>query len=46
MDLVNHLPKMIDKGDCKGRKGPIEIYVCRVLIERGVWKVIMKQQMS
>ena len=23
--LVNHLLKMLDKGDCEGRKGPVEI---------------------
>jgi hypothetical protein len=25
MVLVNHLLKMLDKGDCEGRKGPVEI---------------------
>ena len=25
MDLVNHLLNVIDKGDCEGRKGPVEI---------------------
>ena len=46
MVLVNHLLKMADKGDCEGRKGPVEIYVCGVLIEMAVWKVIMKRQTS
>jgi len=46
MILVNRLPKMLDKGDCEGRKGPVEIYVCGVLIEIGVWKVMMKRQTS
>ena len=23
--LVNHLLKVLDKGDCEGRKGPVEI---------------------
>ena len=46
MDLVNHLPNMIDKGDCEGRKGPVDIYVCGVLIERAVWKVMMKRHKS
>ena len=38
--------KIVDKGDSEGRKGPVEIYVCGVLIERGAWKVMMKRQMS
>ena len=46
MVLMNHVLKMVDKGDSEGRKGPVEIYVCGVLIERGAWKVIMKRQMS
>ena len=46
MDLVNHLPNMVDKGDCEGRKGPVDIYVCGVLIERAVWKVMMKRHKS
>ena len=33
--LVNHVPKMLDNGDCEGRTGPVEIYVCGVLIEMG-----------
>ena len=37
---------MLDKGECKGRKGTVEIYVCGVLIEIGVWKVTMKRQTS
>ena len=46
MVLVNHVLKIVDKGVSEGRKGPVEIYVCGVLIERGAWKVIMKRQMS
>ena len=46
MDLVNPVLKMVDKGDCEGRKGPVEIYVCGVLMERGVRKAMMKRQMS
>ena len=46
MVLVNHSLKMLDKGDCEGRKGPVEIYVCGVLIEIGVWNVMMKRQIS
>jgi len=46
MVLGNHLLKVLDKGDCEGRKGPVEIYVCGVLIEMGVWKVMMKRQTS
>ena len=46
MALVNHVLKMVDKGDSEGRKGPVEIYVCGVLIDRGVWKEMMKRQMS
>ena len=46
MVLVNHLLKMADKGDCEGRKGPVEIYVCGVLIEMAVRKVMMKRQTS
>ena len=44
--LVNHVIKIVDKGDSEGKKGPVEIYVCGVLIERGVWKAMMKRQMS
>jgi len=25
MDFVNRVLKMVDKGDCEGRKGPIDI---------------------
>ena len=46
MVLLNHVPKVVDKGESEGRKGPVEIYVCGVLIERGVWKVMMKRQVS
>ena len=46
MVSVNHVLKVVDKGDSEGRNGPVEIYVCGVLIERGVWKVMMKRQMS
>ena len=44
--LVNHVLKMVDKGDSEGRKGPVEIYMCGVLIEMGIWKVMTKRQMS
>src|SRR5258706_7242249 len=44
--LVNHVLKVADKGDSEGRKGPAEMYVCRVLIESVVWKVMTKRQMS
>ena len=46
MVLGNHVLKKVDKCDSEGRKGPVEIYVCGVLIERGAWKVMMKRQMS
>ena len=46
MVLVNHVLKMVDKGDSEGRKGPVERYVCGVLIEIGIWKVMMKRRMS
>ena len=46
MVLINHALKIADKGDSEGRKCPVEIYVCGVLIERGVWKVMMNRQMS
>ena len=42
MALVNRVLKLIDKGDCVGRNGPVDIYVCGALIEMGVWKVMMK----
>ena len=46
MDLGSHVLKIVDKGDSEGRKGPVEIYVCGVLIERGAWKVVMKRLRS
>ena len=46
MALVNQVLKMVDKGDSEGRKGPVEIYMCGVLTDRGVWKAMMKRQMS
>jgi len=42
MPLVNNLLKMVDKGDCEGRKGRVEIYMCGALIETGEPKVMMK----
>ena len=42
MALVNSLLKILDKCDCEGRNGRVEIYVCGALEEMGVWKVIMK----
>ena len=42
MDLVDDVLKMPDKGDREGRKGVVEMYVCGVLIEMGIWKVMMK----
>ena len=44
--LVNHVLNVVDNGDSEGRKGPVEIYVCGVLIKRGVWKAMMKRHMS
>ena len=38
MPLVNCVLKTIDKGDSEGRNGPVEIYVCGVLTEMGIWK--------
>ena len=35
IDFVNHVLKLLDKCDCEGRKRPVEIYVCRMLIETG-----------
>ena len=46
MVLVNRVLKIVDNGDCKGRNGAVEIYVWGVLTEIGVWKAIMKWQMS
>ena len=42
MPLVNTLLKMVDKGDCEGRKGRVEIYICGALIVTGGPKVMMK----
>jgi hypothetical protein len=42
MDLVNDVLNIFDRGDCEGRNGCVEIYVCGVLMEMGVWKVMMK----
>ena len=42
MALVNLVPKIVDKRDCDGRNGPVEMYVCGALMEMGVWKVMMK----
>src|SRR5260221_223712 len=44
--LVNPALNVLDKGESNGRNGPVEIYVCGVLIEMGVRKVIMKRQIS
>jgi hypothetical protein len=46
MDLVNTVLKVLDKGDCEGRNGPVEIYVCGVLMEMRVWKAMMNRQTS
>ena len=42
MVLLNHVLKIVDKGECKGMKGPVETYVCGVLIEMGVWNLMIK----
>ena len=42
MALLNHVPKRVDNGDCEGRKGPVEMYVCGVLREMGVWNLMIK----
>jgi len=42
MPLVNSLLNTLDTGDCEGRNGRVEIYMCGVLKEIGVWNVIMK----
>ena len=42
MTPVNSLLKVLNKCDCEGRNGSVEIYVCGVLNEIGVWKVMMK----
>jgi len=44
--LVNHVQKTVDKGDCEGKKGYVEIYACGTLIEMGWWKVMIKRQRS
>ena len=36
MALANSLLKIPDKGDCEGRNGRPEIYMCGVLREMGV----------
>jgi len=36
MVLGNSLPKVLDNGDCDGRNGAMEMYVCGVLKEIGV----------
>jgi len=46
MPLVNLVRKMANNGDCAGKKGRVETYVCGALIETGLWKVMMKRQMS
>ena len=42
MALVNSLLRVFDKGDCEGRNGRVDIYVCGVLNEIGMWNVMMK----
>ena len=42
MPLLNNLLKMVDKGDCDGRKGRVEIYVCGALTVTGGPKVMIK----
>jgi len=46
MTLGNAVSKVVDKGDCEGRKGADEIYVWGALIETAVWKVIIRRQTS
>ena len=43
MALIKYFLKILDKPDWEGRKGPVERYVCGVLIEMGVWNVTMKR---
>ena len=43
---MKYVLKVADKGDSEGRNGPVEIYVCGVLLEMGVRKAIMKRQRS
>jgi len=40
---VKYVLKIVNKGDFDGRNGPVEIYVCGVLMEMGVRKMIMKR---
>ena len=40
---MKYVLKIVDNGDFEGRNGPVEIYVCGVLIEMGVRKMIMKR---
>ena len=35
--------KIVDKGDFEGKNGPVEIYVCGVLLEMGMRKMIIKR---
>src|SRR5260370_28066149 len=46
MALINPILKMVDKLECDGRNGRVEMYVCGVLIDIGVWKVMMKRKIS
>src|SRR5260370_36620668 len=46
MPIVNPALNVRDKPESDGRKGPVEIYVCGVLIEMGVRKVRMNRQTS
>jgi len=46
MALVNLVLKVLDKVECKGKKGRVERYVCGALIEMGVRKAMMKRQRS
>ena len=40
--LMKCVLNILDKSDSEGRKGPVEIYVCGVLIEMGVRKTVIK----
>ena len=40
---MKYVLKIVNKGDFDGRNGPVEIYVCGVLMEMGVRKMIMKR---
>ena len=46
MPFVKCVLKMVDKCDCEGKKGRVEMYVCGALKDSGVWKVMMKRQTS